>query len=683
MRQFSLLALASLASAVVYEAELATFTGGVHVASDVPGYTGTGYVAGFAADGDTVSFAVNGLTAGSYDIAVIYSAQYGDKFTTMAVNGVSSEVAITNVTTSTWATSKAGSFALTASNTITLSNDWGWYFIDSITVSPTPVAPVVVVDVSNGAKAEAENGIFNGVSVGTTTPGFSGTGFVQGFDAATDSVTITLYSSKQALYDVVVGYAAIYGEKQTSMSLNGAGGASIVLADTTTAASPWANATAGQVLLNAGNNTITFTNNWGWYFIDVVYVTPSPAPAPHKVTSSLVVPNILPVAQALFNKLLSKYASGQIFSGQADPGGVSWLEANVGKTPAIIGLDMIDYSPSRVMYGATSTAVEDAIAFDARNGMVAFQWHWNAPSHLINNDTVPWWKGFYSYGSTFNLTAVLAAPTSTDYALLISDMDAIATQLLRLQAANIPVLWRPLHEADGTWFWWGAYGPESCVTLYRLMYDRFTNYHKLRNLIWVWNSVTPSWYPGDDVVDILGYDSYPPLGDHGPVSAQYQQLIALGKDKKLVTLPEVGNIPDPDILKLYRADWSYFVTWNGDFIETETYNPLVFKQKVYNDPTVLKLTDLGNWKGSATSTSTAKPTSTSSSKSSSTLITSTIKSSSSSSSTKSTSTSSAPTAAATQVHWGQCGGTNWAGPTVCEAGTTCVAVSPPWYSQCL
>lgn len=262
-------------------------------------------------------------------------------------------------------------------------------------------------------------------------------------------------------------------------------------------------------------------------------------------------------------------------------------------------------------------------------------------------------------------------------------MDAIATQLLRLQAANIPVLWRPLHEADGTWFWWGAYGPESCVTLYRLMYDRFTNYHKLRNLIWVWNSVTPSWYPGDDVVDILGYDSYPPLGDHGPVSAQYQQLIALGKDKKLVTLPEVGNIPDPDILKLYHADWSYFVTWNGDFIETETYNPLVFKQKVYNDPTVLKLTDLGNWKGSATSTSTAKPTSTSSSKSSSTLITSTVKSSSSSSSIKSTSTSSAPTAAATQVHWGQCGGMNWAGPTVCEAGTTCVAVSPPWYSQCL
>ena len=140
MRSFSLLVLASLASAVVYEAELATFSGDVYAASDLPGYTGTGYVAGFASEGDSIGFAVDGLTAGSYDIAVIYSAQYGDKFTTMSVNGVSSEVAITNVTTSTWATSQAGSFALAASNTITLSNDWGWYFIDSITVSPTPAA---------------------------------------------------------------------------------------------------------------------------------------------------------------------------------------------------------------------------------------------------------------------------------------------------------------------------------------------------------------------------------------------------------------------------------------------------------------------------------------------------------------------------------------------------------------
>jgi len=109
-------------------------------------------------------------------------------------------------------------------------------------------------------------------------------------------------------------------------------------------------------------------------------------------------------------------------------------------------------------------------------------------------------------------------------------------------------------------------------------------------------------------VDIVGYDSYPPAGDHGPVSVQWQQLIALVNDKKIVTLPEVGTIPDPDILKLYHADWSYFVTWNGDFIQSDTYNDLAFKKKLYNDATVLKLQDLGNWKGGAATTSSSKTT---------------------------------------------------------------------------
>ncbi|KAH8597329.1 glycosyl hydrolase family 26-domain-containing protein [Bisporella sp. PMI_857] len=685
---FAVLALVSSATAILFEAENGVPTGGVHVATDLPGYTGTGYVAGFAEANDTVTLSLTGLTAGSYDLSVVYSAQYGDKYTTVSVNGgAGSEVAITNVTTATWASSLIGTFTLTSgTNTVKFSNSWGWYFIDAVSVVSTPVKPVIVVDVTKGAVVQAENGILNGVTVGTSPAGFSGTGFVQGFDTDGDKVTVTVYSATQALYNLVIGYAAIYGGKQTTLSLNGAGGAEVVLADTTNAASPWANATAGQILLNAGNNTISLSNDWGWYFIDAFYVTPAPAPAPHKVSSTLVAPSPLPVTQALFNKLLSKYGSGNIFSGQAELSGVSYLEGAVNKTPAIVGLDFIDYSPTRVQYGTVGHSVEDAIIFDGRNGLVSFQWHWNAPADLINNDTVPWWSGFYTYATTYNLTAALANPTGEKYALLISDMDAIAKQLLRLQDANIPILWRPLHEAEGGWFWWGAYGPESCKTLYRLMFDRFTKVHKLRNLIWVWNSVSPAWYPGNDVVDILGYDSYPPIGDHGPVSTQYQQLISLGGDTKIVTLPEVGNIPDPDILKLYHADWSYFVVWSGDFIESETYNPLEFKKKVYNDPTVLKLTDLGNWKGTATGTSTKTSTSSKTSSSSATSKTTSTSKSTSSTATKTssvtskTTTASAP--AATQTKWGQCGGIGWTGPTVCAAGSTCT-YSNDWYWQCL
>lgn len=62
-------------------------------------------------------------------------------------------------------------------------------------------------------------------------------------------------------------------------------------------------------------------------------------------------------------------------------------------------------------------------------------------------------------------------------------------QLKRFQEKHVPVLWRPLHEAD-------AY-----KKLYRLMYDRFTNLHGLNNLIRVVNAPCEGWYPGDDVVD--------------------------------------------------------------------------------------------------------------------------------------------------------------------------------------
>jgi len=187
---------------------------------------------------------------------------------------------------------------------------------------------------------------------------------------------------------------------------------------------------------------------------------------------------------------------------------------------------------------------------------------------------------------------------------LIRDIDAIAVQLKRLQAANIPILWRPLHEAEGGWFWWGAKGAEPCKKLYRILYDRLTNYHGLNNLIWIWNSVASDWYPGDAAVDILSDDSYPAtVGDHGPVSAQYNALYSLGRDKKLIGMSENGAIPDPDQLRLYEADWSWFVTWSGKFVDAGTHNTLDFLKKVYQSSYVKKLNDIKGWKSGYANTS--------------------------------------------------------------------------------
>jgi len=283
-------------------------------------------------------------------------------------------------------------------------------------------------------------------------------------------------------------------------------------------------------------------------------------------------------------------------SGQQEMKNLAWLDKNVGKKPAVIGFDLMDYSPSRVKYGSKSTETDKAIDWYNQGGIVTFSWHWNAPKDLINEPGKEWWRGFYTEATTFDIAYAMDNEDSKDYRLLMDDIDAIAIQLKKLQKANVPVLFRPLHEAEGGWFWWGAKGPEPAKKLYALVYDRLTNLHNLNNLIWVWNSVSPDWYPGDDIVDIVSYDSYPQDGDYGAVINQYESLVSLVKDKKIVALSENGAIPDPDNLTIYHADWSWFCTWDGEFLTDGKKNSLEHLKKVYHHERVLTLDELPNLK---------------------------------------------------------------------------------------
>ncbi|MDT0444409.1 glycosyl hydrolase [Streptomyces johnsoniae] len=438
---------------------------------------------------------------------------------------------------------------------------------------------------------EAEDGELQGVSVGTTAPGYSGTGYVEGFDEAGDQVTVTIPDSPGGLYELTVHYRAPYGQKNAGLLLNGAGMGEVTLTETT----EFATAAAGKVLLEPGANTLTVVSSWGWYEIDALAIAPVPPRPPHQVTGEPVNPRATPEARALLRYLTDGYGS-RILSGQQDMSGITWLEENIGRTPAVAGLDMMDYSPSRVERGTVSQEVENALAWDERGGITTFVWHWNAPTGLIDEPGREWWRGFYTDATTFDLQAALADKESEEYRLLLRDIDAIAVELARLKDAGVPVLWRPLHEAEGGWFWWGAKGPEPAKELWRIMYERMTEVHDLHHLIWVWNSVDPAWYPGDDVVDIVSADSYPPAGDHGPVSATYEKLVELADDRKLVALTEVGPIPDPDLLESYQADWAWFVTWSGDFLTDGVTNSREHLEHVYNHPRVITLDELGDFK---------------------------------------------------------------------------------------
>ncbi|MEK4272850.1 glycosyl hydrolase [Paenibacillus sp. FSL R7-0026] len=299
-------------------------------------------------------------------------------------------------------------------------------------------------------------------------------------------------------------------------------------------------------------------------------------------------------ARELMAFLIERYGKGML-SGQQDYSNLNWINENTGRKPAVIGFDLMEYSPSRTERGAVSQEIRDAIAWHRQGGIVTLCWHWNAPTDLIDEPGKEWWRGFYTDATTYDLASALADTESDAYQLLIRDIDAIAFHLQELKDAGVPVLFRPLHEAEGGWFWWGAKGPEPAKQLYRLLCDRLVQEHQLHNLIWVWNSEKPEWYPGDDIVDIVSVDVYPEAGDHSPLATRYTNLRELVENSKIIALAENGSIPDPKQMKEQDVHWSWFCTWTGGFLRDGTHNDVAFLKKLYHSKEVITLDQLPKW----------------------------------------------------------------------------------------
>jgi hypothetical protein len=114
-----------------YEAEDATLTG-CSTASSVTGFSGTGYVDGSTySNPDVISWTVNGIAAGNYDVIIGYNGAFGAKEQELIVNGSSKgNIQFNNI--SDWTTINAGSYSLNTNNTIELKASWGWMHVDYI-----------------------------------------------------------------------------------------------------------------------------------------------------------------------------------------------------------------------------------------------------------------------------------------------------------------------------------------------------------------------------------------------------------------------------------------------------------------------------------------------------------------------------------------------------------------------
>jgi mannan endo-1,4-beta-mannosidase len=158
-------------------------------------------------------------------------------------------------------------------------------------------------------------------------------------------------------------------------------------------------------------------------------------------------------------------------------------------------------------------------------------------------------------------------------------------QLKKFDAAGVPVLWRPLHEGEVQWFWWGSKGPDSFRALWQLMFNRLTQVHNLHNLIWVYTAGTKmEWYPGDQYVDIVGVDAYPsdPSDPHGQTWDIFKKQF---DGRKMMAISEFGKVPDMQRMHRLGETWAYFVSWTGDLGPAAM--PKESLLRLYNNPLVL------------------------------------------------------------------------------------------------
>lgn len=254
-----------------------------------------------------------------------------------------------------------------------------------------------------------------------------------------------------------------------------------------------------------------------------------------------------------------KVLSGTMANVNWNTNEAEWVFRQTGKYPALACFDYLHLyaSPANWIDYTQTKVVED---WWKQRGLVAACWHWNVPKQQGSTE-----YGFNAAGTglaaetEFDIEQALKSGTYEN-GVVRADLEKVADCLALLKEKGIPVLWRPLHEASGGWFWWGAKGPAAYKQLWGLMFDTFRA-KGLDHLIWVWTSEgnDADWYPGDAYVDIVGRDLY--NQQDGTKAADEYRRLATAYPDKLVTLSECGGVATIAAQWDKGARWSWFMPW--------------------------------------------------------------------------------------------------------------------------
>ena len=329
------------------------------------------------------------------------------------------------------------------------------------------------------------------------------------------------------------------------------------------------------IFLEQGDATVAIDTIDGNLDVDFLQIQADNPPAQDafQISETPCNPDASPEAVSLYQAIRSQWGS-KMLTGQYASDGTNrelrMLYQHTGQFPAI--------RFSALGSGDNRQIIEDAAQWHLNmNGIVGLMWFWNAPGSdsVYAKDT-----DFVLYDAIIGTDPEQLArmtPEEADRAVesghlhagaraLLRDIDALARDLTVLRDLHIPVLWRPLHEAGGGWYWWGS-GSVSYQMLWKLLYYRLSRYHGLNNLIWVWNGQSKSYLVPESTYDIASADIYLQPGVRfGSRYEVFQSLASLTNRRKMLAVSECGSLPQTGQMMLDQSVWSFFGLWYGDYL---------------------------------------------------------------------------------------------------------------------
>ena len=278
-------------------------------------------------------------------------------------------------------------------------------------------------------------------------------------------------------------------------------------------------------------------------------------------------PAAIASARDLYRTLCSRFGRYIFLAQQESPrrnghdDEMTWIRSLTGQLPAIRGLDFIhdDYDG----------VVDRARRWHEEGGIVTICWHTGVDGIGYPD----------SQRETPDIEALLF-PGTPAHDQWMRRLENTSRALERLQQANVPVLWRPYHEFDGRWFWWGKQGAAAFRRLWRMTWNVMTRDFGLNHLIWVLgyaDDVDGRWYPGDDVVDIVGSDTYKGVTTH---ATAWRKLRA-AHPGKIAAFHECGQLPPPDQFFREGAAWAWLMPWHGRWLMED--NAQARLKEIYHD----------------------------------------------------------------------------------------------------